>query len=116
MKKIKVPPSFMRNETPVPDAEIFGPRQTTEEVTVTPSTTVVNSSQSLYVLGKRYAPKTERNQDTWARITAALKSGPKSLSELAKAVPDHKDFVGYMVRGAHLIPQPIHELLTRADP
>lgn len=58
-----------------------------------------------YTLAKRYVPKTDRNIATYAKITAALADGPKTLAELSKAVEDHKDFVGYMVRGGHIAVQ-----------
>lgn len=57
-----------------------------------------------YVLAKKYSPKTERNQETWDKIMAALADGPKTLQELTAAVETHKDFVGYMVRGGHIAP------------
>jgi hypothetical protein len=62
-------------------------------------------SAARYVLAKKYNPKTERNTDTWNKITTALADGPKTLAELTKAVEAHKDFVGYMVRGGHIAPQ-----------
>lgn len=57
----------------------------------------------VYGVGKRYSPKTDRNAATWTKILMALATGPKTLAELTKAVEDHKDFVGYMVRGGHLV-------------
>lgn len=59
----------------------------------------------VYVLAKKYVPKTDRNIETWNKILAALKDGPKTLAQLTKAVETHKDFVGYMVRGGHIAPQ-----------
>lgn len=56
-----------------------------------------------YVLGKKYVPKTERNSETWGKICAAVKDGPKTLKELAEVCEGHKDFVGYMTRGGHLV-------------
>lgn len=67
-------------------------------------------STPTYVLGKRYNPKSERNTDTWNTIVLALADGPKTLSEIGSLVPGHKDFVGYMVRGHHIIPAPKHPL------
>jgi len=58
-----------------------------------------------YVMGKKYVPKTDRNIATYAKIAKALADGPKTLAELTKAVEDHKDFVGYMVRGGHIVVQ-----------
>lgn len=57
-----------------------------------------------YMLGKKYAPKTDRNSETWAKITKALSEGPKTLKELSEVVKGHGDFIGYMTRGGHIVP------------
>lgn len=57
-----------------------------------------------YMLGKKYAPKTDRNSETWGKITKALNEGPKTMKELAEAVKGHGDFLGYMTRGGHVVP------------
>lgn len=64
---------------------------------------VAKSNQPTYVLGKRYAPKSDRNMDTWTKLTNALKEGPRTMAELREIAKDHTDFLGYMVRGHHLI-------------
>lgn len=58
----------------------------------------------LFALGKRYAPKTDRNSATWGKITKALSERPHTMKELTELVKDHKDFLGYMTRGGHIIP------------
>jgi len=58
----------------------------------------------LYCLGKKYSPKTDRNSETWGKITKALADGPKSMKELAEAIKGHGDFMGYMTRGGHIVP------------
>lgn len=60
--------------------------------------------EPLLTLGKRYAPKSERNTETWGKITTALKEGPKTLAQLAEVVKPHNDFIGYMKRGGHIVP------------
>jgi hypothetical protein len=58
----------------------------------------------LYRLGKKYAPKTDRNSATWGKIVAVLANGPKTLKEITEEIKDHKDFLGYMTRGGHVVP------------
>ncbi len=65
------------------------------------------TNEGQYVLGKRYSPKTDRNSETWGKITTALASGPKTMKELAEAVKGHNDFLGYMTRGGHIIPHKV---------
>lgn len=62
------------------------------------------AAEPLLTLGKRYAPKSERNTETWGKITTALKEGPKTLAQLAEVVKPHNDFIGYMKRGGHIVP------------
>jgi hypothetical protein len=64
----------------------------------------VKNETGLYALGKKYAPKTDRNSETWGKITKALGEGPKTLKELSEAVKGHGDFIGYMTRGGHIVP------------
>lgn len=58
----------------------------------------------LYALGKKYSPKTDRNSETWGKLTKALSEGPKTMKELSELVKGHGDFLGYMTRGGHIIP------------
>jgi hypothetical protein len=58
----------------------------------------------LFTLGKKYVPKTERNTETWDKITKVLADGPKTLAQIAEAIKGHGDFLGYMRRGGHVIP------------
>lgn len=67
---------------------------------------------------KPYKAKAEHNVRTWGKITKALSSGPKTLSQLAEVCKykvdqgegkdpvdfSHTDFIGYMIRGGHLAP------------
>ncbi len=62
------------------------------------------TNDGLYALGKRYAPKTDRNAETWGKLTKALTEGPKTMKELAELVKGHTDFLGYMTRGGHIVP------------
>lgn len=68
----------------------------------TPPTT--KGEPSLFALGKKYAPKTDRNSETWGKLTKALNEGPKTMKELAELVKGHGDFLGYMTRGGHIVP------------
>lgn len=68
----------------------------------------------LYALGKKYAPKTDRNSGTWAILTKALSEGPKTMPQLAELVKGHKDFLGYMTRGGHIIPHVAKEVVEAA--
>lgn len=61
-------------------------------------------STAAYTLGKKYVPKTDRNTETWGKITKALGEGPKTLKELSEVVKGHGDFIGYMTRGGHIVP------------
>lgn len=74
------------------------------EATPAPVAAKAPKTEGLYELGKRYAPKTERNSETWGKITKALADGPKSLKDLAEAIKGHNDFLGYMTRGGHIVP------------
>lgn len=67
-----------------------------------------------YALGKKYVPKTDRNSETWAKLTAALKEGPKTMKQLAEVAENHKDFIGYMTRGGHIIPHVAAEVAAQA--
>lgn len=80
--------------TPAPAAPAPEPQPSAAKVT----------EAVLYALGKRYAPKTDRNSTTWGKLTKALAEGPKTMPQLAELVKDHKDFLGYMTRGGHIIP------------
>lgn len=71
------------------------------EVTPAP---VAPKPTGLYALGKKYAPKTDRNSETWGKLTKALVDGPKSMKELNEVVKGHGDFLGYMTRGGHIVP------------
>lgn len=57
-----------------------------------------------YALGKKYSPKTDRNSETWGKITKALNESPKTMKELSEVVKGHGDFLGYMTRGGHVVP------------
>lgn len=94
---------------PVPPLDLLGPptRPLEQREPMPPSPT---KAPPLYVLGKRYNPKSERNSDTWNTITEALQESPKTLAEIGSLIPAHKDFIGYMVRGHHIIPAPKHPL------
>lgn len=63
----------------------------------------------LFALGKKYAPKTDRNSETWGKITKALSEGPKTLKELSEVVKGHGDFIGYMTRGGHIVPHVVQK-------
>lgn len=82
---------------PVPEVEV---RNSTPPPT--------SPGQLLFTLGKPYNPKSERNIDTWMKIKQALDDGPKTLAQITQLVLDHKDFVGYMVRGSHIIVRANH--------
>lgn len=58
----------------------------------------------MFMLGKKYVPKTERNGETWGKINKALSEGPKSLAEIGELIKPHNDFLGYMRRGGHVVP------------
>lgn len=57
-----------------------------------------------YAMGKKYGAGTDRNKATYAKIAKHIAdNGPATLAELKKLCEDHKDFVGYMQRGGHLV-------------
>lgn len=60
-----------------------------------------------YTIGKKYNPKTDRNSETWGKITKALAEGPKTMKELTEVVKGHNDFLGYMTRNGHIIPHKV---------
>lgn len=71
-----------------------------------PATTPAAKENPLYSLGKRYSAKTDRNSATWSLLTKALAEGPKTMAQLTEVVKEagHKDFLGYMTRGGHIVP------------
>lgn len=83
------PPAPLVSETPAAPAPPPAPKK---------------DDAGAYMLGKKYAPKTDRNSETWAKITKALSEGPKTLKELSEVVKGHGDFIGYMTRGGHIVP------------
>lgn len=71
---------------------------------VSTSRVVSANPEKKYKLGKPYRPQKDHNTSTWAAIQKALGNGSKTLAQIAEAVGDHTDFVGYMIRGGHLAP------------
>lgn len=85
-----------------------------EETPAPAPTPAKTDAATLYALGKKYAPKTDRNSGTWAILTKALSEGPKTMNELAELVKGHKDFLGYMTRGGHIVPHVAKEMVEAA--
>lgn len=95
-------------------AAVAGDQQAAAAAIVKEVTKPVKNETVLYAVGKKYVPKTDRNTGTWNKITKALAEGPKTMKELAEVVKDHKDFLGYMTRGGHIVPHVAKELVEAA--
>jgi hypothetical protein len=95
-------------------AAVVGDQKAAAAAIVKEITKPAKSETVLYAVGKKYVPKTDRNTGTWNKITKALAEGPKTMKELAEVVKDHKDFLGYMTRGGHIVPHVAKEMVEAA--
>lgn len=96
------------NDVGTMPAEVAAPTEAPAAPAPPPAPKAKDDS-GLFALGKKYAPKTDRNSETWGKITKALGEGPKTLKELSEVVKGHADFIGYMTRGGHIVPHVAQE-------
>lgn len=58
-------------------------------------------AESKFESSGTYSPKAEKNLKSYEEVLAHL---PATLTELRAALPEHKDFVGYLIRRKALVP------------
>lgn len=62
----------------------------------------INPADKYYKTGK-YNPKAKKNVDSWEAVIAIL---PATYREIVEALPQHTDFVGYLIRRKALTTDP----------
>lgn len=83
-------------------APIASVKKTTKKtVEVAPRGAKTPRNDGQYIATGTYNPKAEKNQATYADIVAVL---PATLKEIEEKIPQHTDFVGYLIRRGGIAP------------
>ena len=59
-------------------------------------------TDGIYEATGSYNPKAKKNVSTYEEICAVL---PATLADITKAIPQHEDFVGYLIRRSGIAPK-----------